>query len=291
MSIHDLLQVVPVPARLVLTGSPRQWSQVEEALGTPLPGDYRALITTYGAGQFQGPLCIRVYNPFHAPDADSLRSTCDHLRDLRGLVGRRGVPHGVHPDRPGWLPWGEDDIGDLFCWVTEGPPDRWPTLLISRLGNNFLQVPLPMTSLLAELMSGQLPACIWCDEEEPEEEEEGMEPPGPPRFVPAGGRGGSPRALLDLAGSRAEDLPPCPCEVEWLPPDHLGRPTGVRAVLGPGVLPRPRQEFTTYPAWWGELPRPPRRWVRSQLLGWRLGGQPGRPCTTSSPSLPMPPSA
>lgn len=60
------------------------------AHGVTVPADYLDLVATYG----QGELC-----------------------DL------------VHLELGGLLPWGATSNGDLLCWLTDGDPDTWPTVV------------------------------------------------------------------------------------------------------------------------------------------------------------------
>ncbi|MGA5220631.1 hypothetical protein ACPCAE_31800 [Streptomyces cinereoruber] len=73
------------------------WSEVEEALGTGLPRDYKELVAAYGPGRFCG--FITLYQP-HAPN---------RWTDLTGPLPtrlRRGIEEVRQAARTPWpLPW------------------------------------------------------------------------------------------------------------------------------------------------------------------------------------------
>ena len=261
MAIEELLRVVRPPEHPLEPGDLERWRGVEQELDTPLPRDYLDFCVHYGTGYFDAAGPLYLFNPFGADFLADVRRGCDFLRRFRGLLGRYGVPYGVFPDNPGWLPFGEDEDGNRWCWVTEGQPSEWPILLVSKLCTNFQQVSLPLTSFLAGLFCGRLTTVLG----------DGLGEnvnTGPVHFFP------TPTRRLDPP-EETDSYRATPIEVEWLGPDSLGRPQGVRAILGPQQVDAPHAPFTVYPAWWGQLPTPRLLWVRHHLLGWRLGGPGG----------------
>src|SRR5215212_1154799 len=62
MSLEALMRIVPPPNKPVEAGSGRNWLQVEQALGTALPSDYKEYINLYDTGELGG--FVAVYNPF-----------------------------------------------------------------------------------------------------------------------------------------------------------------------------------------------------------------------------------
>ena len=272
MAIDELLRVIPPPAPLTEPGDPVRWEKLQEQLGTQLPRDYGDFGMLYGSGTFA--VGLRVWNPFGAGFLTGLATRCRGLREERGLLGRRGVAYGVFPDQPGWLPFGDDELGSLLCWVTEGEPDDWPILLMDRNRRSFQQARLPLAAFLARLSEGRLPNVLGFGPAEDNEFPSASFVPDEPRPLAGRDREEVQGYAAALAADRVGQgiVPP---QVEWLGPDRLGRPTGVRTVLAPGFESGPREVFTVYPEWWGQLPAPRRRWVRHHLLGWRLGG-PGK---------------
>jgi hypothetical protein len=275
MAIGELLQLIQAPAQPVQTGDAVRWAQVERSLGTRLPEDYRDLVTLCGSGIFWGLFRLELLNPFSASYPEQLRAWSALLRIRRGLPERQRISYGIFPSQPGWLPWGGTDVGQTFCWVTEGDPDRWPLLLISDRNKSFQQLQMPITSFLAQLLTGRLrPSFMIRDQL----------PPGlPPSFVPYRSPPSPDAAAWEcLSPSRANspDTALCPWDGKWFPPDGLGRPTGAKVVFGPGT----RNDwfsgfnaagFTVYPSWWNELTEP-RKWRRGQLIGWPLRGPASR---------------
>src|SRR5262245_32412978 len=88
MAIDELLRVVAPPTSPVQTGDLAKWEQVEQALGTRLPTDYRHLLLRYGSGYFgyAGPLTV--WNPLASHYLRWVTDFCEFLRLQRGLLGR-----------------------------------------------------------------------------------------------------------------------------------------------------------------------------------------------------------
>ncbi|SFR23558.1 hypothetical protein SAMN04488564_10735 [Lentzea waywayandensis] len=109
------------------------WAAVEAELGTALPADYRVLAENYPGldiGQF-----LSVFHPVSSgPDEFSLREfaeqTLGNLRKLREDVPGL-IPHPLHPEPGGVLPWGVTDNNDFLCWLRKGEPDEWPVVVTS----------------------------------------------------------------------------------------------------------------------------------------------------------------
>lgn len=275
MAVEELLEVVVPPKHPVDGGNVTRWREVERQLGTRLPLDLFDFATRYGSGRFAQPFDLEVLNPFAVGYPTRIHGLCGLIRSQRWLPDRPGIPYGVFPDQPGWLPWGFSD-GDFFCWVTEGEPTAWPLLLISDHGRSFQQLQLPMTSFLARLFTKQLQPFFVVRNQITFRQPARFVASRPPEYQPSPAVPHLPTGFADGLSTRCV----CPWDGEWLPPDALGRPTGARVVIGPGSYSRnwngfAPEAFTVYPAWWHELPHPRRRWRRGQLLGWQLGGPAG----------------
>ena len=123
--IDDLLRLVPPPRAPVHADG--DWAAVRDDLGLALPGDYRALVTAYGLGQFGD---IGLLTPFAAeaaPHAD-LRCQAGELLDTyRDVLGE--IPYPLYPRRGGLVPWGGTGNGVMLCWLTEGDPETWPVVV------------------------------------------------------------------------------------------------------------------------------------------------------------------
>ncbi|KUL35570.1 hypothetical protein ADL22_27120 [Streptomyces sp. NRRL F-4489] len=77
------------------------WVGMESRLGTALPGDYKRMVETFGAGAFDAFLDLR-QEPRTGPRADGL------------------------------LIWAGTEHEELYCWRVEGDdPDRWPVVVRS----------------------------------------------------------------------------------------------------------------------------------------------------------------
>src|SRR5438128_2571968 len=126
MAIAELKKLVPPPATPFEVGSLAQWREVEAELGTRLPRDYRDFVFAYGSGLFAG--LYRVYNPFGADEYMALvtqgRRVCGYNRESQWSDPKR-FPYPYFPEPGGLLPWGNDENGNDYFWLTEGPPTKW----------------------------------------------------------------------------------------------------------------------------------------------------------------------
>src|SRR5262245_24426822 len=145
MSIEELIAVVAPPRQPVEIGDAVAWQRIQERLGIRLPDDLRELGMRYGSGVFDdGRVIIEVWNPFAPNYIHKVQDHCKDLRLIRVLPDSEdNIPYGVFPHQPGWLPFGRDMYGGLMCWLTEGEPEQWPILLLSRERTSFQQIALP----------------------------------------------------------------------------------------------------------------------------------------------------
>jgi hypothetical protein len=157
MSLEQLQQAIPPPPRPVETSAPGGWEAVEAALGTALPSEYKALISTYGTGGFNE--FLYVFNPFAANRYRNLLTLKDDI--LRAYAtSRAGFPD-AYPDPPfpepgGLLPWARTDNGDEFYWKTDGQPDAWSIVVIKSRNSAQFRYALPITDFLHRLLTNQL---------------------------------------------------------------------------------------------------------------------------------------
>lgn len=106
--------------------APGAWSEVESAIGTALPSDYKALIADGNACVFDEELFI--YSPFD-PDPNLNLVLCS-ARSSWGLAYlRRSDPTfrvAAYPEPGGLFGWGSDGGGGRYHWdTTHADPDRW----------------------------------------------------------------------------------------------------------------------------------------------------------------------
>jgi hypothetical protein len=163
MAVTELLAVVPPPARPRHGGDPAAGDDAEARLGTRLPADFRDFVSRYGTGVFNDPgrLCVCPRNPLAPGFEARFRADCRWLRDRKGLAPAEDFPYEVFPPSPGLLLWADDDNGCLFCWLTDGQPDRGPVLVTPPRGYYWERFELPMTSFLARAFSRRLTCVPW----------------------------------------------------------------------------------------------------------------------------------
>lgn len=121
------------------------WSDIEYAIQTPLPEDYKAFIATYGSGRIfdvgfsaerkVGTLCDpSVLNPFGSMGHDFFR----HIGTTIKFVGKGHKnypefdPYPPWPHKGGLLCWCTTGNGDRFYWRTEGQPSSWKVVAMHR---------------------------------------------------------------------------------------------------------------------------------------------------------------
>ncbi|MEU4805458.1 SMI1/KNR4 family protein [Actinosynnema sp. NPDC023587] len=129
VGIEALTSLVPPPA--VPVGAEGDWHRVEADLGLRLPADYRELVTRYGSGGFGDIGLLTPFDPC-AGGAGSLVGRAHALLDLHGPFRDEwpeDVPFPLHPEPGGVLEWALTGNGDALCWLTEGDPDDWPTVV------------------------------------------------------------------------------------------------------------------------------------------------------------------
>lgn len=122
-SLEELLALIPAPSTPCDTSG--DWEEAATAIGTHFPSDFQSLIGKYGGGTILGG--IDIYNPLTAEDREGIAGDLDTLEETR-----EGCQYlwRIHPEESGILPWGRDSNGNIYCWLTIGEPDDWPTGLI-----------------------------------------------------------------------------------------------------------------------------------------------------------------
>jgi hypothetical protein len=159
--LDRLLQLLPPPADPVEPARPEGWAAVEAALGTELPGDFKAFTQRYGSGTVDDFLYL--FNPFAQGQDGNLLVEKDRVlaayRQTRvRFPDRLALP--PFPEPGGVLPLGRTDNGDELYWVTDGDPDGWPVALVeSRAALQELHQ-VPVTGFLAALAANQLASRI-----------------------------------------------------------------------------------------------------------------------------------
>jgi hypothetical protein len=163
--LERLGQLLPPPAEPLEPGRPDGWAEVEAALGTGLPSDFKAFTERYGSGKVDDFLYL--FNPFtRGPDGNML------VEKDRVLVGYRQtrarfpdrLPWPPFPEPGGVLPLGRTDNGDELYWVTQGQPDQWPVALLEARAALQEVHPMSVTGFLAALAANQLTSRILPDD-------------------------------------------------------------------------------------------------------------------------------
>lgn len=158
-AIDELSFVVPRPREPVEAGDITNLPAIEKHLGISLPEDYVSFGLVYGTGKFVSDhWMLEVSNPFSPTFFRSFREDCEFFQEMKDMIEGE-VPYEIFPVVPGILPWGHDDNGYNFCWLTDGKPHEWPILITRTRDVYFEKINLPMTSLLASCFSGKM-SCL-----------------------------------------------------------------------------------------------------------------------------------
>jgi hypothetical protein len=160
--LERLRWLLPPPADPVEPGRPEGWAEVEAALGTELPSDFKAFTEGYGSGKIDDFLYL--FNPFTAGQDGNLVAEKDRVlagyRQTRDRFPER-LPWPAFPEPGGVLPLGRTDNGDELYWVTDGRPDQWPVALVEARAALQEVHPMPVTGFLAALAANQLTSRVF----------------------------------------------------------------------------------------------------------------------------------
>ncbi|MEU5401103.1 SMI1/KNR4 family protein [Streptomyces sp. NPDC005963] len=151
-TIDDLTRLVPPPRSPVSADG--DWALVEDALGLTLPTDFTALVERYGRGRFVD--FVTPLDPFggDSPLLHWSRRILAEEADSRAEYPDEH-PHPYYPEPGGLLMWAGTDNGDRLCWLTEGAPDTWRTVLWSPRSQRWEVHPLGAVGFLYRWLSGE----------------------------------------------------------------------------------------------------------------------------------------
>lgn len=153
MSISRLKKLVPPPAKPIAAGKLAEWRKVEQQLGSRLPRDYREFVFAYGSGRFAG--LYRVYTPIASSEYVALvpqsRRICEYNRASQKEFPER-FPLPDFPEPGGLLPWGNDENGNDYFWLTEGPPSKWCVVQDENRGTGIRVQPYSLTGFLVAVL-------------------------------------------------------------------------------------------------------------------------------------------
>jgi hypothetical protein len=154
MTVADLTALIPPPVTAKQVGTLVEWQAVERELGIILPSDFRDFVLTYGTGQLGN--FYSVWNPFAGPEfIEHVLRICGFERKSKQEFPQY-FPYPIYPECPGFLPWGSDDNGNYYGWLTGGPADRWPVLSNAIRGEGYRLHDLAMTEYLAGVFRGEI---------------------------------------------------------------------------------------------------------------------------------------
>lgn len=159
MVVVDIATLIPPPAIPIQVGSLADWQAVEQELGVTFPTDFREFIFKYGTGYLGS--FYSVWNPFWSSNkfVESVRLICAAERESQGRFPEF-FPYAIYPDSPGFLPWGSDDNGNYYGWLTEGSADEWSVLSNEVRGLGYRLHCCTMTEYLAKVFGGEIrPLC------------------------------------------------------------------------------------------------------------------------------------
>ncbi|MEZ6140925.1 MAG: SMI1/KNR4 family protein [Zavarzinella sp.] len=158
MSLTLLKNIIPPPATPSEVGTLSQWRDFENSLGIQLPADYRDFIFTYGSGLFAG--FYLVYNPFSTSQyislLPSITRVCSINRESKKEFPDR-FPYSYYPETNGLLPWGNDENGNDYFWLTKGKPDEWQVVQDENRGKGIQTHPFTFTQFLVSILKKETP--------------------------------------------------------------------------------------------------------------------------------------
>jgi hypothetical protein len=141
--------------------TPGAWDDVEEALGTRLPSDYKELIGDGLACVFDEELFIA--SPFDPNPNVNLFVLSARAAGALTILRQEGLGSwvsAVYPEAGGWLCWGMDGGGGNYHWdTTDADPDRWTVRIEGRpLEPGFERHDLNLVAYLEALAAGSVKA-------------------------------------------------------------------------------------------------------------------------------------
>jgi hypothetical protein len=74
--------------------------------------------------------------------------------DQEGVPER--VPYAIYPESGGILPWGNDENGHDYYWLTRGSPEEWIVIADDVRGVGFSEYSCSMTGYLLGVLSNRI---------------------------------------------------------------------------------------------------------------------------------------
>ena len=157
MNLTNLQNLISPPLHPQEIGDAKRWVKIEDALGTPLPYDYKALITAYGSGGFND--FFFVLNPFSSDENYNFFQQKKRVLNLYQSTHERypeKAPYPIYPEVGGVLPCAITKNGDEFYWCVKGEPNRWPIVVFPARRFIHEEYELALTELLSCFLLGQI---------------------------------------------------------------------------------------------------------------------------------------
>lgn len=156
MSVSDVARLITPPNNPNEAPQQRDWSNIEAALATSLPEDYKEFINLFGTGKIDNFLWI--FNPFSQNENINL-ATKVHVQ-LTALFELQAygevLPYKLFPESNGVFPFGITENGDVLYWHTVGQPDAWTVLVNEARSPDWEAFEMIMTEFLFKVLSRQI---------------------------------------------------------------------------------------------------------------------------------------
>lgn len=163
MALTELLSVLSPPNMPLERPDPANWQEVEKALGTQLPEDYKQFLEVFGTGRIDR--FLWVYSPVSKNPFLNLFNERDECAAtafaLKRDFGLELLPFPAYPELGGLLPWAGTDNGDRLYWLTGGKPDAWPIVVAPAREPEYQRFSMSMTSFLARTLRKRLVCQIF----------------------------------------------------------------------------------------------------------------------------------
>lgn len=143
---------MPPPANPVETGG--SWLDVEDAIGSKLPDDFKEFIRSYGSGTIDH--FLSVLNPFSSRPALNLleqsKRQLEALRELHDDFDEKN-PFELYPTLGGLLPVAITDNGDVIHWLTSGNAPEWTVVVNEARSPDYEQFECDLTTFLERVLN------------------------------------------------------------------------------------------------------------------------------------------
>ena len=162
MAINELLALVPPPPRTNESVEVFSWQDIEAALKTRLPGDYRDFGRTYGSGQFEdGTFDFLVINPLAERYLEIIKGDIEIWQSRRESAPTE-FPAELFPAEPGMLPWGMDVDGGMMGWLRIGDdPEQWSVVTKGSDDDSFEEFKMSFTTFMAKALRREIRPRLW----------------------------------------------------------------------------------------------------------------------------------